>query len=549
MTERTVEYQALDDVIPADRNPKDHDEQLIGASIGRFGFVEPPVVDERTGKLVGGHGRVDELRRRRDAGQDPPEGVRVDGAGVWLIPVMRGWSSASDDEAYAAGIALNRIGERGGWVRDELYDMLDGLSRTDDGLLGLGYDQADMDLMLAEAERAKMEPVPPADPTAPEVAPIRVPDRGTERTQRGDVWRLGDHRIMCGDARDADDVATLLAGDRVNLGFTSPPYADRRTYDETSGFTPIPPDEYVEWFAPIAANVAAHLADDGSWFVNIKPSADGLDTELYVFDLVLAHVREWGWHFATEFTWQRVGVPKNVTRRFKNQFEPVYQFARAEWKMRPDAVRHPSENVPRNLAPGDSLYGHPEGWQGRPAGDASVTMSKVQGEPHGPNVGKRPRVGDTSWKGRQGQRGVNIFGSSPETIKERANGVRGGDAEEVQGTNWAPGEYIGPGLAYPGNLLPTFSGSHEATGHTAAYPVGLPAWFIRAYTDVGDVVYDPFAGSGSTILAAHGEGRRGRGMEISQGYTDVICQRWQRSTGALPILERTGDPVDFHAEP
>src|ERR1700759_1269227 len=83
-----------------------------------------------------------------------------------------------------------------------------------------------------------------------------------------------------------------------------------------------------------------------------KPSAAGLDTELYVVDLVLAHAREWGWHFATEFCWERVGVPKGVTQRFKNQFEPIYQFVRNRWKMRPEAVRHGSDSVPVAGGPG-----------------------------------------------------------------------------------------------------------------------------------------------------------------------------------------------------
>ena len=126
---------------------------------------------------------------------------------------------------------------------------------------------------------------------------------------------------------------------------------------------PIPPDAYVEWFAPVAANVATHLAVDGSWFVNIKPAADQLDTDLYVLDLVIAHVRRWGWHFATEFCWERHGVPKGVTRRFKNQFEPIYQFARSNWKIRPDHVKHRLDQRDLRLqGPGSGNTG----WAGTP---------------------------------------------------------------------------------------------------------------------------------------------------------------------------------------
>ena len=105
------------------------------------------------------------------------------------------------------------------------------------------------------------------------------------------------------------------------------------------------------------------------------------------------------------------------------------------------------------------------------------------------------------------------------------------------GTVKDAGEYIVPGMAYPGNRLPTFAGSHEATGHSAAFPVGLPQFFIEAYTDPGDVTFDPFAGSGSTLIASENTGRRGYGMELSPGYCDVIVTRWQNLTGKKAVLD------------
>ena len=236
-------------------------------------------------------------------------------------------------------------------------------------------------------------------------------------------------------------------------------------------------------------NVATHLADDGSWFVNIKPAAGGLDTELYVFDLVLAHVRQWGWHFATEFCWERTGVPKGVTQRFKNQFEPIYQFALKRWKMRPDAVRHKSDNVPTAGGPGS---------------------------------------GNTSWGESQGKKGG--IGSTFGAVKKRRGGTTKPMAE-VQGTNWAPAEY-----AYPGNRLPTFMGSHQGTGHAAAFPVGLPQFFCLAYTDADDLVFDPFSGSGSTILAAAHAKRIGAGCELSAAYCDVTIARFRSQFPDEPVV-------------
>ena len=327
-------------------------------------------------------------------------------------------------------------------------------------------------------------------------------------TRPGDLWQIGPHRLICGDCREADVVKRLADGRRINLAFTSPPYAVQRTYDKGSGFKPIPPDAYVAWFAPVAANVAAHLADDGSWFVNIKPSAAGLDTELYVFDLVLAHAREWGWHFATEFCWERVGVPKGVTQRFKNQFEPIYQFVRNRWKMRPEAVRHESDSVP---------------------------------------VAGGPGSGNTSWGEMQGGKGPGGINGSFGAAKKRRHGT-GAKMSVMQGAaNYGPGDFIVEGLAYPGNRLPTFTESHTATGHAAAFPVGLPLFFCKAYTDPGDVVFDPFCGSGSSLIAAAQSRRDGLGCELSPGYCDIIITRYRNLFGKDHAVTLIDDGRSFEA--
>ena len=91
-------------------------------------------------------------------------------------------------------------------------------------------------------------------------------------------------------------------------------------------------------------------------------------------------------------------------------------------------------------------------------------------------------------------------------------------------------------MAYPGNRLPTFVGTHEALGHSAAFPIGLPAWFIKAFTDKSDVVYEPFSGSGSTLIACEQLGRKCRAIEISPAYVAVALQRWADATGKTPKL-------------
>ncbi|HTI81761.1 MAG TPA: site-specific DNA-methyltransferase [Acetobacteraceae bacterium] len=83
--------------------------------------------------------------------------------------------------------------------------------------------------------------------------------------------------------------------------------------------------------------------------------------------------------------------------------------------------------------------------------------------------------------------------------------------------------------------------------HPAVFPIGLPAELIAAYTDPGDVVYEPFGGSGTTILAAEQLGRAARAMELQPRYTDVACIRWQRHTGRQALRESDGKPFDVLA--
>ena len=446
-----IRKTALTELVPHPSNPRQGDVGAIIQSIEANGWYGTLVAQISTGHVLAGNHRLQAAIH----------------CGLDRVPVH--WVDVDDDTAHRILLADNRTTDLATYDEHALADLLVEMGKTGN-LDGTGYDGDDLDQLLADLDHSFQQP-----------PPMEFPDEISDLpriTKPGDVWLLGNHRVMCGDSRNPDDVAHLLDGQQINLAFTSPPYADRREYDEDSPFQPIAPDDYVDWYQPIADNIRQHLTPDGSYFMNIKASTtpDGDSAELYVFDLVLAHARRWGWNLATEFCWERTGTPKQVTRRFKNQFEPIYQFAVGRWKIRPDAVRHESEFVP----------------QGRGEG-----------------------AGETNWAKRQGHGGA------------------------------VDGNIIEPGLAYPGNRLPTFAGTHEATGHSAAFPVGLPDFFIKAYTDDNDTVYDPFCGSGSTILASEANNRRGHGIEISPIYVDIICNRYQRHTDTKPILERTGKARNF----
>jgi len=469
--DKKIEQVATASLVPYAKNAKKHDAAQVAAiagSIREFGFNNPVLIDGDNG-IIAGHGRV----------------LAAHQLGLERVPCLR-LTHLSDTQKRAYILADNRLAELGGgWDAEMLAAELESLSTEGITMEEIGFDVDALEELGAGLDD-EGNPEADAEPQIDKAEELRA-KWGVEP---GQLWELGDHRLLCGDCRKSEDVNALMGKNKCNIAFTSPPYAEQREYDATSGFKPIKPDEFVSWFEPVQQNVRSILASDGSWFVNIKPCAENLDTNLYVFDLVIAHVRLWKWHFATEFCWERNGVPKQVRRRFKNQFEPVYQFAIGEWKIRPDQVMHQSDSAILSLGEGS---------------------------------------GNTSWKDKQGKGGVIPKNRRVTRPRKPAN-VQQGQPHDIFGDDRIVG------MAYPGNRLPTFVGTHEALGHSAAFPIGLPAWFIKAFTDKSDVVYEPFSGSGSTLIACEQLGRKCRAIEISPAYVAVALQRWADATGKTPKL-------------
>jgi len=139
---------SLTQIVPALRNAKGHADAEIRASVGRFGYVELMTVDERTGRLVAGHGRLDALKAMQERGEPAPAGVVVHGQ-HWVAPVLRGWSSRSDAEADAYLLASNRLVEVGGWDNESLVTILKALEENA-ALVGVGYSSAEIAALAAK---------------------------------------------------------------------------------------------------------------------------------------------------------------------------------------------------------------------------------------------------------------------------------------------------------------------------------------------------------------------------------------------------------------
>lgn len=180
--ERRIEYMVIDAIQPAERNPKKHDIPGLIETMTHLGFGETPLLDERTGRLLAGHGRLEALQVMLTKKLPAPRGVR-DVGGVWSIPVTRGYASENDAKAEAYLVSSNRQGEKGGWEGEGLADMLTGLADSGN-LVGSGYDQTSLDALLAATAQTGADLMDPGDGGQAARGSVKVP-----------VLRFGEMRI------------------------------------------------------------------------------------------------------------------------------------------------------------------------------------------------------------------------------------------------------------------------------------------------------------------------------------------------------------------
>jgi DNA modification methylase len=195
----TIEMMSIGALRPYSANARTHSKlQLaqIADSIKRFGFTNPVLVSD-TGEIIAGHGRVLAARE----------------LGIESVPTLK-LSHLSAEERRAYVLADNKLALNAGWDMEVLSIELQALIDLDFDVTLTGFSLAEIDLTLDQAKDAATDG--PED-RLPELADHAI-------TKAGDLWQLGEHRLLCGDAQSADDVATLMGGDRADLIFTDPPY-------------------------------------------------------------------------------------------------------------------------------------------------------------------------------------------------------------------------------------------------------------------------------------------------------------------------------------
>lgn len=448
--ELTIEYRPLDSLVAYARNARTHsDEQVaeIAGSIREFGFTNPVLIGE-DGTLIAGHGRILAARK----------------LGLAEVPAItiRG---LSETQRRALVLADNRIALNAGWDKELLALELGDLQEAgfDLGLTGFTGDEiADL---VSPGGAGETED----DEATDEVSePIADPVVWT-----GDLWLLGEHRLLCGDSTSPADVARVMASETAALCFTSPPYAQQRDY-AGGGIG--------DWDALMRGVFGAlPMAEDGQILVNLGLVHREGEWQPYWFDW-LDWMRGQGWRRFGLYVWdQGPGLPGDWGGRLAPSFELVFHFNRVG--------RKPNKTVPCKYA-GQDTHLRSDGH--------STAMRKADG-----TVGAWTHAGKPTQEFRIADSVIRIG-------RHKARGI------EVE--------------------------------HPAVFPVALPAFVLEAYADAQAICFEPFAGSGTTIIAGQQTGRKVRAIELAPIYADVILRRWQCLFPEIaPVLEGDGRTYDMIA--
>ncbi len=259
----------------------------------------------------------------------------------------------------------------------------------------------------------------------------------------------------------------------VDLIITSPPYADKRKrfYDS------IHPDKYVEWFVPIADQLMRVLKPKGSFILNIKEHPRDGERDTYVLELILS-LKKSGWYWIEEYCWyKKNSFPGKWPNRFRDSWERCLHFSKdKDFNMYQDAVKVPigdwAEKRFKSMSEKDFIR-HISGTNGTLGRNVSNWLNKKTVYPHNVLVFEEEHYLDSL---------ENRIANVPNIIE--------------------------------------FATVCYNKKHSAAFPLELPTWFIRLLSKKGDVIFDPFIGSGTTAVAASLLDRYYIGIEKDQEFVN-----------------------------
>jgi len=270
---------------------------------------------------------------------------------------------------------------------------------------------------------------------------------------------------------DCMDLAKEVPDDFIDLLVTSPPYADTLSYGKN---VPIfHPDNYPEWFLTLAHEAARFLKPSGSFILNINDKIIKGKRSIYVFDLICRIERETGLSLHDRYVWaQKNGLPTSGPRRLDDKLEYILHFCRKQKRKNGDGYKKINELFKSNMD------------------DVREPLSEVTLNRYKTPVGANDLVTED---------GVVI--PQRKMVKPNPKGKV-------------------PNTIFSFNNASALRGD-EGNKHPAAFHPDLPRWYIKWLTDPGDVVLDPFMGSGTVAKVCKEMNRNWMGFEINEAYKNL----------------------------
>lgn len=507
--EAAAVWVKLSSLAPWEDNPRSNDAAVehVAASIRRFGFASPIIAREADGMVIAGHTR---LKAAQSLGLD-----RVPVRYVALDPV----------DARLLALADNRIGELADWS-DDLHSVLADLRAEDADIAGLGWDEDELAELLCDD-------VPDLEVGGGEARDDdAVPDVVEPTVKPGDVIEIGDHVLHCG---DCISVLRTLAPESVDAIVTDPPYG--LGFMSKAWDVSVPGEEWARECLRVL-KPGGHLVAFG-----------GTRT---VHRLAVA-IEDAGFEIRDQVHWcYWSGFPKSLdVSKAIDKAAGHWRGGAGEVKAENGAMGGPNYE---RTDKGDPVTDAARQWSGwgtalRPAVEPAVLARKpfpgstvaecVREHDTGAiNIdGCRMAYGDKAWPGPQGEVGPR------------------GEVEQHPAGRWPANLYHCPKPAksereegcdelaegYKRNALTTHNGAgnHRSIDqgplsvvrntHPTVKPVALMRWLVRLVTPPGGLVVEPFAGSGTTMVACEHEDFRCVGIEAEPAYCDIIRARVERA--------------------
>jgi DNA modification methylase len=481
------------DVKPYEKNPRKNDEavKFVAESIKEFGFKVPIVVDADN-IIVAGHTRFKAAKK----------------LGLTEVPVIVA-DDLTDEQIKAFRLADNKVAEKAEWDFDLLSEELDELIDIDMTVFGFDDDVIEEE---PEVEEDDFEPELPEEPKA----------------KMGDIYQLGNHRLMCGDSTSTTDIDALMNGVKADLVFTDPPYGMKKENDgvanDNLNFNDLL--EFNRQWIPLTFGA---LKDNGSWY------CWGIDEPLMdIYSNILKPMAKNNQiTFRNLITWDKGHGQGQLSEEFR--MYPTADEKCLFVMMGVQGFNNNSDNYFEGYEPIRTYLNE----EMEKCGGSKNWKAALGNGMGGHYFTKSQWVFPT----KEAYGKLQAFGLEYAAFKKEYDEIKKEYDEIKKEYDEIKKEWYGT-RAYFNNTHDNMNnvwhfdraGKEERVGHATPKPIALCARAIKSSSREDEVVLDVFGGSGSTMIACEQLNRKCYTMELEPKWVDVIIERWEQHTGQKAVL-------------